>query len=62
MPSLKGKVAIVTGAAQGIGSTYAQQLASLGAVTYVADIDDAGAKASAAIIRRVRRHGARLSG
>src|SRR5580658_3593479 len=38
-----GKVAIVTGAAQGIGETYARALAAAGAAVVVADIsDDAG--------------------
>jgi 3-oxoacyl-[acyl-carrier protein] reductase len=44
---LDGKVAIVTGAAQGIGEAYARHLAELGAEVVVADIDDAGAEATA---------------
>src|SRR5262249_57307978 len=39
-----GKVAIVTGAAHGIGAAYARHLASLGATVVVADLDEAGAK------------------
>lgn len=44
---LGGKVAIVTGSAQGIGRAYAQHLAELDARVVVADIDDAGAEAAA---------------
>ena len=40
---LAGKVAIVTGAAQGIGAIYAKALASEGASIVVADIADASA-------------------
>ncbi len=40
MGRLDGKVAIVTGAAQGIGATYALALAAEGAAVTVADIDD----------------------
>lgn len=39
----KNKVAIVTGAASGIGKAIAQELASGGAHVLVADLDDAGA-------------------
>jgi 3-oxoacyl-[acyl-carrier protein] reductase len=41
------KVAIVTGAAQGIGAAYSRHLASLGATVIVADLDEAGAKETA---------------
>ena len=37
-----GKVAIVTGAAQGIGAAYARALAAAGAAVVVADISEAG--------------------
>jgi NAD(P)-dependent dehydrogenase (short-subunit alcohol dehydrogenase family) len=40
---LDGKVAIVTGAAQGIGAAYAEALAAAGARVCVGDIADAGA-------------------
>ena len=39
MGKLDGKVAIVTGAARGLGRAYARRLASLGAKVAVADID-----------------------
>ncbi len=45
-----GKVAIVTGAARGIGETYARRLAAEGASVVVADIDSAGAEKVAASI------------
>ena len=50
--ALKGKVAVVTGAAQGIGAVYARHLASIGAVVVLADIDEAGATAHADAIAR----------
>src|SRR5262245_13354160 len=40
---LTGKVAIVTGAAAGIGAGIATALAEAGAAVAVADVDDAGA-------------------
>jgi NAD(P)-dependent dehydrogenase (short-subunit alcohol dehydrogenase family) len=39
-PSLAGKVAIVTGAAQGIGATYALALAEAGASVVICDVMD----------------------
>lgn len=42
---LKGRVAVVTGAAQGIGAVYAQSLASAGADVVIADIVDGRALA-----------------
>ncbi|MDQ1432661.1 MAG: 3-oxoacyl-[acyl-carrier protein] reductase [Actinomycetota bacterium] len=39
--SLEGKVAVVTGAAQGIGAVYARHLARAGAVVVLADIEEA---------------------
>ena len=43
----QGKVAIVTGAASGIGKALAGALARHGATVVLADIDEAGAKAAA---------------
>jgi len=45
-----GKVAVVTGAAQGIGEAYARALAAEGASVVIADIDDAGGARVAADI------------
>jgi 3alpha(or 20beta)-hydroxysteroid dehydrogenase len=47
---LTGKVAIVTGAAQGMGESFARALAEAGARVLVADINGAGAEAVAASI------------
>jgi NAD(P)-dependent dehydrogenase (short-subunit alcohol dehydrogenase family) len=44
---LKGRVAIVTGAAQGIGETYARALARAGAAVVCADVLDTAAVAAA---------------
>lgn len=52
----EGKVAIVTGAAGGIGLAYADALAGEGASVVVADIDeDQGAKTAAALAERSGR-------
>ncbi len=45
-----GKVAVVTGAGRGIGRAYAQGLAACGAAVVAADIDEAGAADTAALI------------
>ena len=48
---LGGKVAIVTGAARGIGQAAAFRLAEAGAHVVVADTNEAGAQATAAAVR-----------
>ncbi|MGH7803528.1 MAG: SDR family NAD(P)-dependent oxidoreductase, partial [Candidatus Binatia bacterium] len=45
--SLAGRVAIVTGAGQGIGREYAKILAANGAAVIIADVNGDGAKATA---------------
>ena len=70
----QGKVAIVTGAASGIGKALAGALARRGATVVLADIDEAGAKGGADALaagppgrvsgvgpRRDRRRGGRLA-
>ena len=47
---LRGRVAIVTGAARGIGAATARRLAASGAAVLVADIDAPGGEAAAAAI------------
>jgi len=54
--SLEGKVAIVTGAGQGIGEDYARYLASLGASVACADINGETASATA---KRIEEAGGR---
>ena len=44
MPRLDGKIAIITGAASGIGRATALRVAAEGARTVVADLNDTGAK------------------
>ncbi len=48
---LKGKTAVVTGGASGIGRATAQTLAQAGARVFVGDIDQSGGEASVAAIR-----------
>lgn len=47
MDSLQGKVAVVTGAASGIGLASARRMAGLGAVVVAVDVDAAGAERAA---------------
>lgn len=49
---VEGKIALVTGAARGIGSAIAQRLASEGATLYVTDLLTAQVEDTAALIRR----------
>jgi 3-oxoacyl-[acyl-carrier protein] reductase len=51
---LSGKVALVTGAARGIGRATAQALAANGARVVVADLDEAAAKETAAALAGAR--------
>ena len=55
-PRLAGRVAIVTGAAQGIGARYAQALAADGAAVLCADVVDA-----AAVARSIESAGGRAT-
>lgn len=50
METLKGRVAVVTGAASGIGRELAAACAREGASVVLADVDDAGNRATAAVI------------
>ena len=50
MGRLTGKIAVVTGAASGIGAATAKRLAAEGARTVVADLDEQGAATVAAAI------------
>jgi NAD(P)-dependent dehydrogenase (short-subunit alcohol dehydrogenase family) len=51
MPQVQGKVALVTGAASGIGAACARTLAREGARVLLTDLDDARGEALAAAIR-----------
>ena len=53
--SLHGKVAIVTGAAQGIGRAIAEVLAQAGADIVVADLDPSRSKDTVAAVERLGR-------
>lgn len=56
MSAIEGKVAIVTGAASGIGREIAFELARAGAAVVIADLNEAGAKAVAAEIESAGGH------
>ena len=55
--SLSGRVAVVTGAARGIGAAIARALAAQGAAVVIGDLDQAAAEAMAATLPRA--HGLR---
>ena len=53
-PELKGRVAVVTGAAQSIGASTVREFAQQGALVALLDIDEAGAQKVAAEIKGTR--------
>jgi 3-oxoacyl-[acyl-carrier protein] reductase len=55
--SLEGRVAVVTGAASGIGRESARTLAQAGARVVLADLDEAGLAESAALVEAAGRAG-----
>jgi 2-dehydro-3-deoxy-D-gluconate 5-dehydrogenase len=59
---LDGRVALVTGAAAGLGYAIAYRYAEAGAFTVVADIDAAGAESAAAKLREAGFKAAAVSG
>lgn len=61
MLRLDGEVALVTGAARGIGAASAALIAAAGATVIVADLDPSAAEASAAAIRARGHHASALT-
>lgn len=56
MTQLQGKVALITGAASGIGAACAHLFANHGAAVYATDLDEPGAKATADAIGESANH------
>ncbi|MEI6875130.1 MAG: SDR family NAD(P)-dependent oxidoreductase, partial [Spirochaetota bacterium] len=48
---MKSKIALITGAAQGLGATIAQRLAEEGATVFVCDLNES---AGAAVVEEIR--------
>jgi len=57
MKRLEGKVAVVTGAAQGIGAAYAEGMAAQGAKVVVTDVED-----TSAVVDRIKAAGGSVIG
>ncbi|MGH7278238.1 MAG: SDR family NAD(P)-dependent oxidoreductase, partial [Candidatus Rokuibacteriota bacterium] len=56
MESLRERVAVVTGGASGIGRALAEGFAGAGARVVVADVDEAGARETAEVLRARGSH------
>ena len=56
MPPLDGRIALITGAARGIGAASARRLAAAGARVVLADVDEAGIEKLAAELDGVAVH------